>query len=111
MIRYGAIRDRLRRELDILYFEMKTAGLIDSFPCLVIREICDYADLYKNKRWQAYTTITAAAYTKELLYIISGNQIINTRTTAEMTTAAGELSSCMCVIYLKFPSEWGKYYL
>ncbi|KAB8276237.1 nucleoside phosphorylase domain-containing protein [Aspergillus minisclerotigenes] len=29
-------------------FEMKAASLINHFPCLVIRGICDYADSYKN---------------------------------------------------------------
>jgi nucleoside phosphorylase len=28
--------------------EMEAAGLMDWFPCLVIRGIYDYADLYKN---------------------------------------------------------------
>jgi nucleoside phosphorylase len=52
VIRDGAIRDRISLRLeDILYFEIKAAGLINSFPCLVIRGICDYADSYKNKRW------------------------------------------------------------
>ena len=43
-------RDRLRRELNVLCFEIEAAGLMDSFLCLVIRGICDYADSHKNKR-------------------------------------------------------------
>ncbi|KAK4908241.1 hypothetical protein LTR49_022841 [Elasticomyces elasticus] len=39
----------------------------DTFPCVVIRGICDYADSHKNKRWQPYAAATAACYTKELL--------------------------------------------
>ncbi|KAK2050877.1 hypothetical protein LY76DRAFT_529594, partial [Colletotrichum caudatum] len=31
-------------------FEMEAAGLMDKFPCLVIRGICDYADTHKNDR-------------------------------------------------------------
>src|SRR5258706_11972758 len=42
------VRDRLARELGILCFEMEAAGLMDNFPCLVIRGICDYADSHKN---------------------------------------------------------------
>jgi nucleoside phosphorylase len=50
-------------------------GLMDSFPCLVIRGICDYADSHKNKRWQPYAAATAAAYAKELLHVIPGQQV------------------------------------
>jgi len=90
---YGATRDRLRRELDVLCFEMEAAGLLDSFPCLVIRGICDYADSHKNKRWQAYAAAVAAAYAKELLYIIPGNQVIGTHTAAKTTSGVGESNS------------------
>ncbi|CAF9922088.1 hypothetical protein IMSHALPRED_005331 [Imshaugia aleurites] len=46
---------------------MEAAGLMDTFPCLVIRGICDYADSHKNDRWQPYAAATAAAYAKDLL--------------------------------------------
>jgi nucleoside phosphorylase len=77
----------------VLYFEMEAAGLMNNFPCFIIRGICDYADSYKNKRWQEYITATAAAYMKELLYAIPGNQVISTRTINEATRTAGELNS------------------
>jgi len=51
----------------ILCFEMEAAGLMNSFPCLIVRGICDYSDSHKNKRWQGYAAMTAAAYTKDLL--------------------------------------------
>jgi nucleoside phosphorylase len=52
VIKDGLTRDRLSLELGgMLYFEMEAAGLMNSFPCLVIRGICDYADSHKNKRW------------------------------------------------------------
>lgn len=46
---------------------MEAAGLMDDFPCLVIRGICDYADAQKTDTWHAYSAIAAAAYAKELL--------------------------------------------
>jgi hypothetical protein len=52
-------------------------GLMDSFPCLVIRGICDYADSHKNKIWQPYAAATAAAYAKELLLVIPGQGVMN----------------------------------
>ncbi|KAK1541509.1 hypothetical protein CPAR01_07498 [Colletotrichum paranaense] len=62
-------RDRLAKELGSICFEMEAAGLMDNFPCLVIRGICDYSDSHKAKRWQKYAAATAAAYAKELLLI------------------------------------------
>jgi nucleoside phosphorylase len=84
VVRHGATRDRLSRDLNVLCFEMEAAGLMDSFPCLVIRGICDYADSHKNKRWQAYAAATAAAYAKELLCIIPESQEIVAQTAAEI---------------------------
>jgi nucleoside phosphorylase len=56
------IRDKLAAERDVLCFEMEAAGLVNHFPCLVIRGICDYADSHKNKEWQGYAAVVAAAY-------------------------------------------------
>jgi nucleoside phosphorylase len=51
-MRSAAERDQLSAELGgVLCFEMEAAGLINSFLCLVIRGICDYANSHKNKRW------------------------------------------------------------
>ncbi|KAH8648351.1 nucleoside phosphorylase domain-containing protein [Tricladium varicosporioides] len=60
-------RDSLRAKHDILCFEMEAAGLMNSFPCAVIRGICDYSDTHKNKQWQPFAAATAAAYAKCLL--------------------------------------------
>jgi len=51
---------------------MEAVGLMNTFPCLIIRGICDYADSHKNKQWQPYAAVAAAAYAKELLISISG---------------------------------------
>jgi hypothetical protein len=65
---------------------------MDKSPCLIIRGIYDYSDSHKNKRWQPYAASTAAAYTKKLLYIIPGNQVMGTRTAAETILDTGELN-------------------
>jgi nucleoside phosphorylase len=78
VIRHAMTRDRLAQDLGILCFEMEAAGLMDSFPCLVIRGICDYADSHKNKNWQGYAAATAAGYTKDLLSVVSVSQIFST---------------------------------
>jgi nucleoside phosphorylase len=63
-------RDKLAKEADVLCFGMEAAGLMDHFPCLVIRGISNYCDTHKNKRWEGYAAEAAAAYAKELLDII-----------------------------------------
>ncbi|GAB7365990.1 hypothetical protein MBLNU230_g7317t1 [Neophaeotheca triangularis] len=67
VVKDAPTRDRIARKEGILCFEMEAAGLMDSFPCIVIRGVCDYADSHKNKRWQRYAAMTAACYAKELL--------------------------------------------
>ncbi|KAI9045964.1 uncharacterized protein KD926_005908 [Aspergillus affinis] len=76
VMRDGQTRERLGQELGILCFEMESTGLMDHFPCLVIQGICDYADSHKNKHWQGYAALTAAAYGKELLSAIPKTQIL-----------------------------------
>jgi nucleoside phosphorylase len=83
MVHYGTIasgnqvmrdateRDKVSSELGgVLCFEMEAAGLMNTFPCLVIRGICDYADSHKNKRWQTYAGGAAAVYAKQVLSVI-----------------------------------------
>ncbi|KAL2812483.1 WD40-repeat-containing domain protein [Aspergillus granulosus] len=67
VIKNGKIREQLQKETCALCFEMEAAGLMQDFPCIVIRGICDYADSHKNKQWQGYAALVAAAYAKELL--------------------------------------------
>lgn len=75
VMRHGSTRERLRRKYGILCFEMEAAGLMNDFPCLVIRGICDYSDTHKHKIWQRYAAATAAAYAKELLEVIPKEEI------------------------------------
>ncbi|GFN21442.1 Pfs, NACHT and Ankyrin domain protein [Aspergillus tubingensis] len=67
VMRSGTTRDKVAQRLDVVCFEMETAGLLDILPCLPIRGICDYSDSHKNKEWQRYAAATAAAYARELL--------------------------------------------
>ncbi|PCD20333.1 hypothetical protein AU210_016200 [Fusarium oxysporum f. sp. radicis-cucumerinum] len=69
LIKDAATRDSLFGDSghQCLCVEMEAAGLMDRFPCLVIRGICDYADSHKNDRWQRYAAATAAAFAVELL--------------------------------------------
>jgi nucleoside phosphorylase len=55
--------------------EMEAGGLMNNFPCLVIRGICDYANEKKNDDWQNYAAATAAAYAKELLTYVAVDSV------------------------------------
>jgi nucleoside phosphorylase len=83
VMRNGMERDRISRELGgVLCFEMEAAGLMNTFPCLIIRGICDYSDSHKNKNWQAYAAAVAAVYAKELLGEIEPTVVERTPTAA-----------------------------
>jgi nucleoside phosphorylase len=84
VMRHGITREKLRQENGIICFEMEAAGLMDNFPCLVIRGICDYSDTHKNKNWQPYAAATAAAYAKELLGVIPSIQVDKTPLATEV---------------------------
>jgi len=75
LIKDATVRDKLAREEGVLCFEMEAAGLMNHFPCLIIRGICDYADSHKDKEWQGFAAMAAAAYAKELLQKIAPTKI------------------------------------
>lgn len=75
LMKHAILRDKLAMENNILCFEMEAAGLMNHFPCIVIRGICDYSDTHKNKEWQGYAAMVAAAYAKDVLCRIAPNRI------------------------------------
>ncbi|KAL6701684.1 nucleoside phosphorylase domain-containing protein [Trichoderma pleuroticola] len=75
LMRDAVIRDKLAAEREILCFETEAAGLMNHFPCLVIRGICDYADTHTNTEWRSYAAMAAAAYAKDLLCRIPPNRV------------------------------------
>jgi nucleoside phosphorylase len=70
LMKDAQVRDKLARDEEVLCFEMEAAGMMDHFPCVVIRGISDYSDTHKNDIWKGYAAATAAAYAKELLGVI-----------------------------------------
>jgi nucleoside phosphorylase len=72
----GRTRDKMSEDFGgVFCFEMEAAGVMNSFPCLVVRGISDYADSHKNESWQAYAAATAAACAKALLLVIRSNEV------------------------------------
>ncbi|KAJ5449841.1 PfsNACHT and ankyrin domain protein [Penicillium daleae] len=77
VIKDAQSRDFLDEKFDghLLCVEMEAAGLMNDFPCIVIRGVCDYADSRKEKSWQEYAAAVAAAYAKELLGCVQHNVV------------------------------------
>ncbi|UKZ60137.1 uncharacterized protein TrAtP1_001421 [Trichoderma atroviride] len=67
VIKSGRHRDKIAVREKVIAFEMEGAGVWDSFPTVVIKSVCDYADSHKNKTWQRYAAATAAACSKAFL--------------------------------------------
>ncbi|CAG9982607.1 unnamed protein product [Clonostachys byssicola] len=75
VIKDAQVRDQWVKKYGVMCFEMEAAGVMNTFPCLVIRGICDYSDSYKNEKWQEYAAATAAAYGKLLLNEVSPSSL------------------------------------
>ena len=100
VIKDAKFRDNLKAQLgsQVLCVEMEAAGLMNSFPCIVIRGICDYADSHKNKVWQEHAAVTAAAFAKELLSYVLPGDVDNERTAKDILSEDSLLYSkgCLC---------------
>ncbi|KAF5612634.1 Pfs domain protein [Fusarium sp. NRRL 25303] len=89
VVRNAIERDSIAEELDVLCIDMEAAGVMDSFTCLSIRGLSDYADSHKNDIWQTRAANAAAACTKEFLAVVppraipgSSSASINTSSSA-----------------------------
>ncbi|KAL8366135.1 hypothetical protein RB595_004758 [Gaeumannomyces hyphopodioides] len=90
LMKDAVMRDELASKHDVLCFEMEAAGLMNHFPCLVIRGICDYSDSHKNKKWQGFAAMMAAAYAKDLLKQIVPSQVSAEKRIKEVLDAVGQ---------------------
>jgi hypothetical protein len=84
VMKNATIRDELSRRLGgVLCFEMEAAGLMNDFPCLIVRGVSDYADTHKNDGWQRYAAATAAVFAKKLLGHLAAVAVAQSRTINE----------------------------
>ncbi|RDW59562.1 hypothetical protein BP6252_12649 [Coleophoma cylindrospora] len=67
VIKSSSLRQELIKNEKVIGFEMEGAGVWDTFPTIVIKGVCDYADSHKNKGWQRYASATAASCMKAML--------------------------------------------
>ncbi|THC95807.1 hypothetical protein EYZ11_004717 [Aspergillus tanneri] len=93
VIKDGLMRDRLRQDFGAYCVEMEAAGLMNHYPCILIRGISDYADSHKNNTWQGYAAAAAAAYAKELLEVVPVSQVAQTKKAQNVLSTWGMLSN------------------
>jgi nucleoside phosphorylase len=88
LMKDARIRDKLAMDKEVLCFEMEAAGLMNHFPCLIIRGICDYSHSHKTKEWQGFSAMMAAAYARDLLRRIPPNNVEAERPISEALHAS-----------------------
>jgi nucleoside phosphorylase len=67
VIKSAAHRDRIAKQKNVIAFKMKGAGIWDEMPCVMVKDVCDYADCHKHKKWQNFAAAMAAAAAKAIL--------------------------------------------
>ncbi|KAK4161631.1 nucleoside phosphorylase domain-containing protein [Cladorrhinum sp. PSN259] len=90
LIKDANFRDNLANSKGVLCFEMEASGLVNHFPCLIIRGICDYSDSHKNKEWQGFAAMVAAAYARDLLLRIPPNEVEAERRLADVASSVDQ---------------------
>lgn len=80
VVNHAPTREEIRRKHRAICVETEAAGLMNHFPCVVIRGISHYGDSHKNDQWQAYAAATAAACAKELLEYVQPRALEQERT-------------------------------
>ncbi|KAJ3454195.1 hypothetical protein MRS44_018089 [Fusarium solani] len=91
LMKDALIRNKLVSGKGVLCFEMEAAGLMNHFPCIVIRGICDYSDSHKNEVWQGYAAMAAAAYAKDLLLRILPSKVENEKRIIELLASVSNI--------------------
>lgn len=92
VVKHAPTRVDIGKTHQAICLEMEAAGLMNSFPCLVIRGISDYADSHKNDIWKSYAAAVAAAYAKELLQFVTPKDV-DAEPTAQKILNAGQYQS------------------
>lgn len=67
VMKFGGDRDKISANDGVIAFEMEGAGVWGNLPTIIVKSVCDYADSHKNKGWQRYASVTAAACIKAFI--------------------------------------------
>ncbi|EAQ88564.1 hypothetical protein CHGG_05183 [Chaetomium globosum CBS 148.51] len=107
VIKDATFRGRLNMDLggSVLCVEMEAAGLMNNFPCLVIRGICAYADSHKNKDWQEHAAAVAAAFAKELLGYVQTSDVDGERPVKDILAQVSKIQESVAVVTAKMKTK------
>ncbi|KAK6522069.1 hypothetical protein TWF281_002638 [Arthrobotrys megalospora] len=92
VIEYTPTREEIKRRHRAVCLDMEAAGLMNNFPCIVIRGISNYADSHKNDQWVPYAAATAAACAKEFLEHVEPKAIEREQTARDLLGALNQVS-------------------
>jgi nucleoside phosphorylase len=84
VVKHAPTREEITQKHRAICLEMEAAGLMNHFPCVVIRGISDYADSHKNDQWQPYAAAAAAACAKEVLGFVQPRALKEERTAKDI---------------------------
>jgi nucleoside phosphorylase len=95
VVRDALLRDRLAAEHDVLCFESEAAGIMDHFPCAVVRGVAGYADSHTTTAWHGCASMAAAAYARALLDTVLPSRAEYERAAAAAAVAARRADSAL----------------
>ncbi|KAK7212205.1 hypothetical protein V2G26_019383 [Clonostachys chloroleuca] len=101
VVRHAPTRDQIKSDHNAICLEMEAAGLMNNFPCLVIRGISDYADSHKNDRWHRYAAAAAAACAKEFLSVAQPLEVGENPRAAELVGLLDKIDSKLGIVDAK----------
>ncbi|KAB8211945.1 nucleoside phosphorylase domain-containing protein [Aspergillus parasiticus] len=104
VVKHAPTRAQIKQRHGAICLEMEAAGLINNFPCIVIRGISDYADSHKNDQWHSYAAAAAAACAKELLEFVQPTALDAERKAKDVLQILNKGKSRRFNIILLFPS-------
>lgn len=64
VVKHAPTRDLIGATHNAIALEMEAAGLMNNFPCVIIRGISDYADSHKNDQWHRFAAATRSSLCK-----------------------------------------------
>jgi nucleoside phosphorylase len=75
LLKDPSLRDTLRDRFNVRAIEMEGSGVENATwaadkRALIVRSACDYCDSHKNKVWQPYAAVSAAAFTRAMIETI-----------------------------------------
>lgn len=108
-------RDSIAEQQGVICFETEAAGLMSTFPCIMIKGVCSYGDSHKNESWYPYAAGAAACYVKDLIRAIGGGPNVSSgyldlnysrhETRFLQIHGSGESDQIACTIYAGSPLE------